>query len=221
MSKMKFPRFALFDALGSLLYAICFVMLGYCFTNQIQQITDALASIGGRAVGLLGTLLAFYIGVKYWQRRRVLRELRMARITVADVRRKQQAGESMVILDLRSDAALEEDPAIIPGAIRATLEDIRTGNHKLAPDKEVVVYCSCPNEETAARVALLLQRSGFKNVRPLLGGIDAWREQNYPVTVMATMDARSIVSASVTSSPSLQAGGDSAIRETNETAHRS
>jgi rhodanese-related sulfurtransferase len=175
MSKMRFSRFAFFDVLGSLLYAVCFVMLGYAFKNQVQQITDALNSIGGKALGWLAILLGVYIGIKYWQRRRVLRELRMARITVVDLRHKQEAGEPVVVLDLRSDAALAEEPAIIPGAVRAKLEDIRTGNYKLPPN-EVVTYCSCPNEVTAARVALLLQRSGFKKVRPLLGGIDAWRE---------------------------------------------
>ena len=187
MSKMSFPRFLLFDGLGSLLYGVCFVMLGYFLTNQIEQITDALASIGGKALGLLAVLVGGYIGIKYWQRRRILRELRMARITVSDLHRKQEAGESVVILDLRSSAALEEDPAIIPGAIHATLEDIKAGNHKLPRDREIVVYCSCPNEATAARVALLLQRSGFKSVRPLLGGIDAWREQKYPLVVAATL----------------------------------
>jgi membrane protein DedA with SNARE-associated domain/rhodanese-related sulfurtransferase len=191
MSKMPFSRFALFDVLGSLLYAICFVMLGYCFTNQIQQITDALASIGGRALVLLAILLAIYIGLKYWQRRRLLRELRMARISVSDLRRRQQAGEPVVIVDLRSASALEEDPAIIPGAVRATLEDIRTGNHNLPRDQEIVVYCSCPNEATAARVALLLQKGGFKNVHPLLGGIDAWRKENYPVLITGTLEPTS------------------------------
>jgi membrane protein DedA with SNARE-associated domain/rhodanese-related sulfurtransferase len=194
MSKMRFPRFLVFDGMGALLYGICFVMLGYCFSNQIQQITDALASIGGRALGLLALLLGGYIGMKYWQRRRILRELRMARISVADLHQKQQAGEPLTILDLRSSAALEEDPAIIPGAIHTTLDEIKRGNHQLPRDREIVVYCSCPNEITAARVALLLQRSGFKNVRPLLGGIDAWREQNLPVVVSASLSTGSVTS---------------------------
>jgi membrane protein DedA with SNARE-associated domain/rhodanese-related sulfurtransferase len=200
MSKMPYSRFAAFDTLGSLLYAVCFVMLGYFFTNQIQQITDALASIGGRALVLLAVLLAAYIGLKYWQRRRLLRELRMTRITVSELRRKQQAGESMVIVDLRPASTLEEDPAIIPGAVRATLDDIKTGNHNLPRDQEIVVYCSCPNEATAARVSLLLQRSGFKNVRPLLGGIDAWRKENYPVVVTGTLDPAS-ANSEVAASP--------------------
>ena len=189
MSKMSLSRFLFFDAAGSLLYGACFVLLGYSFTNQIQQITDALASIGGKALGLLAVLVVGYIGMKYWQRRRLLHELRMARISVSDLHKKQQAGEALTILDLRSRAALEEDPAIIPGAIHTSLDDIKSGNHQLPRDREIVVYCSCPNEATAARVALLLQKNGFKNVRPLLGGIDAWREQNYPVVVAATLRA--------------------------------
>jgi membrane protein DedA with SNARE-associated domain/rhodanese-related sulfurtransferase len=197
MSKMKISRFLFFDSLGSLLYAICFVMLGYSFSHQIKQITDALSSIGGKALGLLAILAGTYIGIKYWQRRRILRELRMARITVSDLRQKQKAGEALTILDLRSSAALEEDPAIIPGAIRTSLDDIKSGNYQVPRDKEVVVYCSCPNEETAARVTLLLQRSGFKNVRPLLGGIDAWREQNYPIEKAAPIVLSAVAPGSV------------------------
>src|SRR5436190_20758712 len=64
MSKMKVSRFLCFDAFGSLLYAVCFVMLGYCFTNQIQQVTEALADIGGKALGLLVVLLGGYIAMK-------------------------------------------------------------------------------------------------------------------------------------------------------------
>lgn len=196
MSKMSFARFSFFDGLGSLLYGVAFVLLGYGFSNQIQQITDALAGIGGKALVLLVVLAGVYIGAKYWQRRRLLRELRMARITVSDLHSKQESGEVLTILDLRSSAALEEDPAVIPGAIHTTLDEIKSGNHQLPRDREIVVYCSCPNEETAARVALLLQRSGFKNVRPLLGGIDAWRQQNYPVVVAGTVSAQSILVAS-------------------------
>ncbi len=187
MSGMKLRRFLLFDGAGALLYAICFILLGYCFAGQIEQLLDALSSIGGSAVAFAAILIAAYLGVKFWQRQRLLRELRMARISVSDLRRKQEAGEALTILDLRSQAALAEDPAIIPGAIHTTLDDIKSGNHQLPRDREIVVYCSCPNEVTAARVALLLQKSGFKHVHPLLGGIDAWRQQNYPVVVSATL----------------------------------
>ena len=41
-------------------------------------------------------------------------------------------------------------------------------------ERSVVVYCACPNDATAVKVALLLRRSGIRQVRPLAGGIDAW-----------------------------------------------
>src|SRR5438552_2264675 len=140
-----------------------------------------IADIGGSALSLLAVVVVTYIAYKFWQRQRLLRELRMTRISVDELRRKQQAGEDVVILDLRSSAALEADPSLIPGAIHLRLDEIEKRRQEFPRDREIVVYCSCPNEATAARVAHLLQRHGFTRVRPLLGGIDAWREQNYPM----------------------------------------
>jgi membrane protein DedA with SNARE-associated domain/rhodanese-related sulfurtransferase len=174
-------RFLFVDAVGSLLYGGCFIFLGYFFSSQIQQIGEALAGIGGSALGLLAGLAGLYIGFKLWQRQRLLRELRMSRITVDELHRKQEAGEDVMVLDLRSRAAVEQDPAIIRGAVRFSLDDIEKRQHELPRDREIIVYCSCPNEVSSARLALLLQREGFARVRPLLGGIDAWREQNYPL----------------------------------------
>ena len=56
-------------------------------------------------------------------------------------------------------------------------------------DRDIIVYCSCPNEVSSARVALQLQRRGFTRVRPLFGGIDAWREQNYPTERKAAVES--------------------------------
>jgi 3-mercaptopyruvate sulfurtransferase SseA len=60
-------------------------------------------------------------------------------------------------------------------------EDVEDRHDEIPRDREVIVYCSCPNEVSSARVALRLQRKGVTRVRPLLGGIDAWRELNYPL----------------------------------------
>ena len=42
------------------------------------------------------------------------------------------------------------------------------------PTNEVIVYCACPNEASAVKVAQALVKHGFRRVRPLTGGIDAW-----------------------------------------------
>ena len=181
MSGMNFAHFLFFDGFGSLLYGGSFLLLGYFFSNQIQQIVEALASVGASALRLVVAVVIGYIAFKYWQRHRLLRELRMARVTVGELHEKQGAGEDVVILDLRSSAALQEDPALIQGAIHISLEDIEKRHHEIPRDRDVIVYCSCPNEVTSARVALLLHKKGFTRVRPLQGGIDAWRDQKYPM----------------------------------------
>ncbi|HEY3553929.1 MAG TPA: rhodanese-like domain-containing protein, partial [Casimicrobiaceae bacterium] len=48
-------------------------------------------------------------------------------------------------------------------------------------DREIVVYCSCPNEVSARRAAQILLQKGYRRVRPLAGGIDAWVKAGYPV----------------------------------------
>ncbi|MGO8928770.1 MAG: rhodanese-like domain-containing protein [Limisphaerales bacterium] len=181
MSGVTVGRFLLADGLGSLLYGGGFISLGYLFSNQIQQIAAALASIGGGLLSLVVGLGVIYIGFKYWQRQRILRELRMARITVTELRQKQDAGEELVVIDLRPSVELDLDPYLIPGSVHLAVDEVEHRHHEIPRDREVVVYCSCPNEESSARVALLLHRRGITRVRPLLGGLDAWRDHNYPL----------------------------------------
>ncbi len=203
MAGVSAGRFLLFDGMGSVLYAGCFILLGHFFSDQIEQVLTALGSIGGGAFGLIAGAAGFYVTYKYWQRQRLLRELRTARITVEEVRRKQEAGEELVILDLRSSAELNLDPSVILGARHVAADEIEKDAEAIPRDREVVVYCSCPNEVTSALVALSLQRRGFTRVRPLLGGIDAWRGQNYP------MEKRASKAAEALESP--QSSGDAAV----------
>ncbi len=156
--------------------------MGDFFSAQIAQIGAAMAHLGGRALALLAGVIAVYLAFKFWQRQHLLNELRGARITVNELRQKLDAGENPVILDLRSRAELQLDPAVIYGAVHMEVHEVEVRRGEIPADRDVIVYCSCPNEVSSARVALLLQRKGLNRVRPLLGGIGAWRQQNYPTT---------------------------------------
>jgi membrane protein DedA with SNARE-associated domain/rhodanese-related sulfurtransferase len=179
-SGVSAPRFFFFDGLGSLLYAGCFILLGALFSRQLEQVIAGLASLGSGAFGVVIGLTALYIGYRYYERQRLLKELRMSRITVDELHQKLATGETPIILDLRSRAELERDPALILGARHMGMDELKLRHHEIPRDRDIILYCSCPNEVSSARVALLLQRNGILRVRPLLGGIDAWRERNYP-----------------------------------------
>ncbi len=178
MSGVGLGRFLFVDGVGSLLYGSCLLGGGYVFSHQVEQIRAAITRLGGSVLGLIVALITIYVGYKYWQRQRLLHKLRMARITVADLRQKLEAGEAPLILDLRPKAAVEQDPVLIPGAIQLGMEELEAQHSGFPRDREIIVYCSCPNEVSSARAALWLQRKGFQRVRPLLGGIDAWKEQD-------------------------------------------
>lgn len=184
MSGIGLGSFLVADGLGSLLYGVCFFGLGFLFSNQIERIDSALSQIGGSALLLILVLAALYISFKYWHRQRLLRELRIARITVPELRQKQTAGEALVIVDLRSNLEFESDRSVILGAVRLGVDEVDHRHHEIPRDRDVILYCSCPNEVTSARVALLLRRKGITRVRPLLGGIDAWRAEAYPLEVL-------------------------------------
>ena len=179
--RVPLRRFLLFDGLGCLLYPACVGGLGFLFSDQVVDILNALGRIGrGGLMVVLGSLGA-YIGYKYFQRRRLLRRLRVARITVDELRRKQEKGEALLVVDLRSELDLKNDPFVIAGALHFHLHELERRQSEIPRDRDIILYCSCPNEVTSARTAWLLQKRGIERVRPLAGGIAAWRERKYPV----------------------------------------
>lgn len=185
MAGVRADQFLLVDGVASILYSGGFILLGYVFSNQITQVAAALNHFGGGLLTIIVILVSLYIIYKFWDRQRVLRELRTAKITPAELGQLLDAGEKPVILDVRSVLELEQDPAIIRGAIHVAMEDLEARHQEFSRDREIVIYCDCPNEASSAKTALLLRRKGFNRVRPLLGGIEAWRKGNYPTDVWA------------------------------------
>jgi rhodanese-related sulfurtransferase len=85
------------------------------------------------------------------------------------------------VIDVRSQAARLLDTRIIPGALLADLDGVDRALAGVPPERELVIYCSCPNEVSAAKAAKLLMAIGYRRVRPLLGGLDAWDAAGYTV----------------------------------------
>jgi rhodanese-related sulfurtransferase len=55
-------------------------------------------------------------------------------------------------------------------------------------NRTLVIYCSCPNEISAAWMARRLRLAGVKLALPLTGGIDAWRGEGFDVDPMIPMN---------------------------------
>jgi len=173
--------FLLFNTAGGALWVAAGMGGGMLLGSQIERLLAYLADYGTGAVFLIGALVAAYIAFKWWERHRFYAMLRMARISVDELHRLMDAGVAPLIVDVRSQTARALEPRHIPGALHLPLQGFEQHIKELPRDREIILYCTCPNEASAAQVAKLLMNSGFVRVRPLLGGLEAWIAAGHPV----------------------------------------
>lgn len=178
---LPLSTFLLFDAVGALLWSGVAVAIGYVFATQLDLALAMLANAGLFAFQLLLGLLALYVVARWWQRRRLLVALRMARISPEELNRMRARQPGPVVVDVRSRAARALDRRIIPGALLADVGAVEQTMRDIALDSELVMYCNCPHEVTAAKAAEALMSRGYRHVRPLAGGLDAWEGAGYAV----------------------------------------
>jgi membrane protein DedA with SNARE-associated domain/rhodanese-related sulfurtransferase len=170
----KTPRFLFYNAVGAALWAGAGLILGLLFYPQIDWLLVQFYAFGGHALGLLAVLVAAYFAYRWLARRRFLKTLHASRIEVAELQEMIGRGEAPLVLDARSATHRKLDGRMIPGARPVDLDDLERQFAQISADRDVVVYCACPNDATAVKVAMLLKRRGIRHVRPLAGGIDAW-----------------------------------------------
>jgi membrane protein DedA with SNARE-associated domain len=139
---MRLDRFLFFDLCGAALWAGTYLGAGYVFSGEIEGVAEYGMRLG-RGLGLLivGSL-ACYIAYRFIARQRFLRELRIARITAEELKRKIDAGEDLVIVDLRHSMDFEANPETIPGAFRMDAKELEQKNDRLPHDREIILFCT-------------------------------------------------------------------------------
>ena len=105
----------------------------------------------------------------------------MARITVDELHWLIADCQRPVIVDLRTSLVRDQDSRSIPNALVMDFAEVDRWLDQVPTDREIIFYCTCPNEAAAAHVARKLMDLGYTQVRPLLGGLDAWIAAGYQV----------------------------------------
>src|SRR2546430_1014349 len=177
--------FLAFNTAGGALWVLAGMGGGMLLGSQIERLLEYLENYGAAAVVLVAALVAAYIAFKWWERHRFYAMLRMARISVDELHRLMDAGVAPLVVDVRSQTARAIEPRHIPGALHLPLQGFEQHIKELPRDREIILYCSCPNEASAGQVARLLMNHGFVRVRPLLGGLEAWIAAGHPVETLA------------------------------------
>lgn len=135
-------RFLLADAAGSLLWGLTWLIAGFAFHHQVDDVIGWLGLFGRRAGLSILVLIALYVGYKYLQRWRVMRQLRINRITPHEVREMIERGAPVTIVDLRHPADVAREGLKVAGALVVRPEDLRSRSHEIPEDQEIILYCT-------------------------------------------------------------------------------
>ncbi len=178
---MDFLRFLFFDGIGATLWVGATLAAGRFFGDLLKRDSSLLDWTGrfSGALLLLGILI-FFAG-RVIRRRMILKELAAARLEPVELKRQLDAGEPVFIVDLRHPLEILPDPFTLPGALHFSPEALAQRHVEIPRDRDIVLFCTCPSEATAAKTAMALHKLGIERVRPLRGGFDEWRRLGFPL----------------------------------------
>lgn len=188
---VPYLRFAVYDLAGSLIWAGAWLFAGR-FLGDLAKKSHVIFQWLGQALGVLVVL--GIVGVLLYRvikRQQFLVELRGLRLEpkqllamIDDARREKL--EMPFIVDLRHPLDVLSDPFTLPGALRIGPDDLKARHGVIPRDRDIVLYCTCPSEETSAKVAMELRRMGVRRVRPLRGGLQGWKDAGYALDTVET-----------------------------------
>jgi len=184
MTRLRFARFLVFDAVGSAIYLGLPLLLGRIFHNAIAAMLTYFAQFGQIGALLVVALIAVYACIRWLRRRVLIRQLSAARVSVEQLLDMAHSGGSPVILELqtRKQPAMEGS---IPGALPVSRFGLAAAVRQFPRSAEIVIYTPTAKPTANLRLELtaarLLQKAGFKKIRPLHGGLKAWIAAGYPV----------------------------------------
>jgi membrane protein DedA with SNARE-associated domain/rhodanese-related sulfurtransferase len=193
-SGLQYRVFALYDLAGSAIWASAWLFGGKFFGDMVERSTRWFGMLAHYAVPLVLLMVVGVLVVRYVRRLEFLRELRGLRLEpgqlvamLDDAEREGLPGP--FIVDLRHPLDVLADPCTLPGALRIGPDELKSRKELIPKDRDVVLYCTCPSEETSAKVALELRNLGVKRVRPLKGGLQGWRDAGLPLEAVEVVAA--------------------------------
>jgi membrane protein DedA with SNARE-associated domain/rhodanese-related sulfurtransferase len=185
---MGFAQFLFYDGIGAALWSGTLLAAGRFFGDLLKR-NPHLLNWAGRFSGVLLLLgvVGFFL-VRLYRRREVLKRLAAARLEPEDLKRQLDAGEPVFIVDLRHPLELLPEPFTLPGALHFSPDALAARQNEIPRDRDIVLYCTCPSEATAAKTAMTLHRLGIERVRPLRGGYDEWKRLGFPLDAIPPVE---------------------------------
>src|SRR5215469_11189170 len=188
---MSYGRFFLWDLAGSIIWAEAFLLAGRFFGDVAQRSAPFFHWLGRFAFAIFIVMVLGLMAYRIFKQRKFLQQVRELRLEPQELKAMMDQAEELgltppFIVDLRHPLDYKPDPRVLPGALRIGPNEIRQHSEIIPRDRDVVLYCTCPSEETSAKLALQLHKLGVYRVRPLRGGFDGWKNAGFPLVDYVT-----------------------------------
>jgi membrane protein DedA with SNARE-associated domain/rhodanese-related sulfurtransferase len=183
---MPYGRFFLYDLAGSIIWAEAYLLAGRFFGDVAKKSAPFFHLLSHFAFAIFVVMVLGFMAYRVLKQRRFLTQVRAMRLEPEELKEmmdKAAAAGNIApfIVDLRHPLDYLPDPRVLPGSVRIGPNEIAKRHNEIPRDRDVILYCTCPNEETSAKVALQLQKLGVYRVRPLHEGFDGWKHAGYPL----------------------------------------
>lgn len=180
-SGVAYRSFLVYDFMGSLIWTLALTLPGRFFGNVLKLDPVAMQWVRN-SFGLLFVLAVLgFVLYRVLRQQAFLREIRTLRLEPEELKRRLDEGEPVYIVDLRHPLDYLPDPRVLPGAVRFSADTLLANSASIPRDRDIVLYCTCPSEATAAKTAMTIRKLGIQRVRPLRGGFDGWKNLGFPL----------------------------------------
>ena len=102
-------------------------------------------------------------------------------LQVTGLKASLDAGEPMLVLDVRTAADFDGEQGHIDGALNLPLEDLSQRLVDLGQDPQRPIALVCRTDRRSAKAAALLAQRGFTRAQVVQGGMTAWLDHGWPV----------------------------------------
>jgi membrane protein DedA with SNARE-associated domain/rhodanese-related sulfurtransferase len=188
---MPYARFIAFDLAGSLIWGETFILAGRFFGDLAKKSAPFFQWLGHFAFAIFIIMVLGFLAHRIWKQRKFLQQVRELRLEPTELKEMLDNAEKTgnpppFIVDLRHPLDYLPDPRVLPGALRIGPNELKLHSEIIPRDRDVILYCTCPSEETSAKLALQLHKMGVYRVRPLRGGFDGWKDAGFPLVDYVT-----------------------------------
>lgn len=183
-ARIPYLEFLLYELTGTIVWAAGWLFAGRFFGDAVKRSHRLFGDLLHATPVLVIAAVVAWLLYRAYKRQQFLKELRGLRLEPAQLRAMMddavEAGLDLpFIVDLRHPLDVLTQPEVVPGALRIAPDDLVKSRELIPKERDIVLYCTCPSEETSAKIALELRRLGIRRVRPLRGGLQGWKDAGF------------------------------------------